>query len=369
MLKRLIALMIKEFFSIWRDPKSRSLVLFPPLLQLVIFAHAATMEVKNLRMAVLDNNNTLQSRTLIKKFEDSIWFKKILLVENEKQIEELIKSQKVQIAMEIDSTFSKNLLGNRPTNLIVIVDGRQTNVAGISSGYASEIISEFEQEIKPQKYKSVPRINIEVRNWFNSNLTFIWYTVISMVAVIGSVSSLVLTSLSVARERELGTFDQLKVSPISAFEIMIGKTIPPLIISVFITSFMGFCAIFLFKIPFRGSLYLFYLSTLVFTLSISGIGLFISSICKTQQQAILGAFTFQMPAILMSGYVSPIEDMPKLCQYISLFDPIRFFLVIMKGIFLKAMPTNQVIFNLMPLTIISILTLSIASWMFKRNLE
>lgn len=369
MLKRLAALMIKELFSILRDKKSRCLIILPPLLQLVIFAHAATMEVKNLNIAILDNNNTLQSRTLIKKFENSVWFRKILLVNNEKEIEELIKTQKAQMAMEIDSEFSKNFLRNKPTNIIIITDGRQTNIAAIASGYATQIISDFETELKPPKYKSKPRIKVETRNWFNPNLTFIWYTVISMVAIIGSVSSLVLTSLSVARERELGTFDQLKVSPLSAFEIMLGKTVPPVIISLIITSVMGYCAIFQFKIPFTGSIFLFYLSSLIFILSISGIGLFISSICKTQQQAILGAFTFQMPAILMSGYVSPIEDMPLFCQYLTLVDPIRFYLIIMKGLFLKAMPASQVFFNLIPLTMISILTLSIASWMFKRNLE
>lgn len=361
--------MIKEFFSIWRDEKSRYLIILPPILQLVIFAHAATMEVRNLNMAILDNNNTLQSRSLIKKFENSIWFKKILLVQNEKQIEELVKTQKIQMALEIDSEFSKNFLKNKQTNVLIITDGRQTNIAAIASGYATQIITDFENEQKPQKYKSKPRIKVESRNWFNPNLTFIWYTVISMVAIIGSVSTLVLTSLSVARERELGTFDQLKVSPLSAFEIMVGKTVPALLISVLITSFMGFCAIFFYKIPFTGSIYLFYLSTLIFILSISGIGLFISSICKTQQQAILGAFTFQMPAILMSGYVSPIEDMPKFCQDITLLDPIRFYLIIMKGLFLKAMPASQVFYNLIPLLMISLLTLSVASWMFKRNLE
>lgn len=369
MLTRLIALIIKEFFAIWRDPKSRCLIILPPLLQLAIFSHAATMEVKNLNIAILDNNNTVQSRSLIKKFENSVWFKKILLVENEKQIEKLIRTQKIQMALEIDSEFTKNLLRNKETNVLIIVDGRQTNIASIASGYATQIISRFESELKPKKYKSKPRIKVETRNWFNPNLTFIWYTVISIIAIIGSVSALVLTSLSVARERELGTFDQLIVSPLSSFEIMLGKTVPPLIFSVVITSFMGFCAIFLFKIPFTGSLILFYISTMIYLLAILGIGLFISSICKTQQQAILGAFTFQMPAILMSGYVSPIEDMPLFCQYITLLDPIRFYLIIIKGLFLKAMPASQVLINLIPLTLISILTLSVASWMFKRNLE
>ena len=369
MLKRIIALIIKEFYSIWRDKKSRFLIIFPPIVQLLIFSQAATMEVRNLHLAVLDNSKTAYSRELISKFENSKWFREVMFAQNENQIEELIKTQKIQMAIQLDSNFTRNLLKNEVTDILIIVDGRQTNVAGIASGYATQIISDFEKEIKPLKYKSVPRINIESRNWFNPNLKFNWYTVISLVCIISSVVALVLTSLSVARERELGTFDQLIVSPLSSFEIMIGKTTPPLIFSLLTTSFMMFIAIYIFKIPFYGSFLLFYLATIIFITSLLGIGLFISSICRTQQQAILGAFAFQMPAILMSGYVSPIEDMPIFCQYITMLDPIRFYLVIIKGLFLKAMPLEDVLNNIIPLTLISILTLSVASWMFKRNLE
>ena len=369
MLKRLINLIIKEFISIWRDPQSRFIVIVPPIIQLLIFSKAATMEVKNIDLAFLDRNQTEISRSLIKNFENSIWFRKVFSVQKEKEIGSLIESQKIQMGLLIDSEFGKNFTKGKPTNVLIIVDGRQTNVASIASSYATEIISSFEQTHKPQSYKSQPRISVEVRNWFNPNLTFIWYTVISLVAIIASVEALVLTSMSVARERELGTFDQLIVSPLSSFEIMAGKTIPPLIFSLITTAAMGFIAIFVFKIPFTGSIFLFYLSSFVFLVSILGIGLFISSICKTQQQAILGAFAFQMPAILMSGYVSPIEDMPKVLQYITFFDPIRFYLVILKGVFLKAMPADIVLNNILPLLLIGIMTLSLASWMFKRNLE
>ena len=178
-----------------------------------------------------------------------------------------------------------------------------------------------------------------------------------------------MTSLSISRERELGTFDQLIVSPLKPFEILIGKTIPPLIIALLISSLMFLAAIYCFKIPFTGSVSLFYLSTTIFILSILGIGLYISSICKTQQQSILGAFAFLMPAVIMSGYVSPIENMPIFYQFLTYIDPLRFYLVIIKGLFLKDMSFNIVLSNLIPLIFISFLTLSLATWKFKKNLD
>lgn len=369
MFRRILTLIKKEFILTLRDPKSRILIAVPPILQLVLFAHAATMEVRNIDMAVLDKSNTYQSRELISDFAHSRWFKKIIPVQNENQVENLIKEQKVQLALVLNTDFAKNLMLKKQTDVQIIVDGRQTNVAGIANGYATQIISSFEEKNFPERYRSKPKINLEVRNWFNPNLIFLWYTVISLVAILATTISLLLTSLSIARERELGTFDQLTVSPLSSFEILVGKTVPPLIIATILSSLMGLFAVYVFKIPFTGSVWLFYFSMFFYVLSILGIGLFISSICKTQQQAILGAFTFQMPAILLSGYISPVEDMPLFFQQLTMLNPLRFFLVIMKGLFLKAMPFETVLHNIIPLMCISVLTLSLAGWMFKRNLD
>lgn len=369
MFRRIIALIKKEFWAIWKDPKSRALVILPPILQLIIFAQAATMEVRNIDMAVLDRSQTLQSRNLIDEFKHSRWFKNVVLVENENQVAQMIRTRKVQLALTINTDFSTKLMKNQPTSVQIILDGRQTNVAGITNGYAASIISQYENEYFPKSFKSVPRINPEVRNWFNPNLFYLWYTVVSLIAILATTISLILTSLSVARERELGTFDQLIVSPLSSFEILVGKTTPPMIISLVLVTIMALVIIVIFNVPFQGSVGLFYLSIFVYLLSMVGIGLFISSICRTQQQAILGSFTFQMPAILLSGYISPVEDMPMFFQGISCLNPVRFFLVIIKGIYLKAMPAPYVFENLIPLFLIAILTLSAASWMFKRNLD
>lgn len=367
MLRRIIALIKKEFISIWKDPRSRTLIIVPPLLQLIIFAHAATMEVRNINMAVLDKSNTLESRNLINQFEHSKWFKKITPVSNENEVEKLIRTKNVTVALVLNTDFSINLKKKKQTNIQIILDGRQTNVAGIINGYATSIINNYENQYFPKK--NVPQINIQIRNWFNPNLIFIWYTAVSLITILATTIALILTALSIAREREMGTFDQLIVSPLSSIEILAGKTIPPLIISIILTTVMGIIAMIFFHIPFKGSLWLFYVGIFVYLVSMLGIGLFISSICRTQQQAILGAFVFQMPAILLSGYISPVEDMPIFFQTITWVNPVRFFLVIIKGIVFKAMPAEYVFQNLIPLIILATFTLVAATWMFKRNLD
>lgn len=368
MFRRIIALIKKEFWAVWKDPKSRVLIIAPPIIQLIIFAQAATMEVRNIDMAVLDRSNTLQSRNLIDEFKHSRWFKKVIIVENENQVAHMIRTSQVQLALTINTDFATKLMKHQPAELQVILDGRQTNVAGITNGYAASIISQYENQYFPRSTPA-PKINVVVRNWYNPNLFYMWYTVVSLIAILATTISLILTALSVAREREMGTFDQLIVSPLSAFEILVGKTTPPMIIAMILVTIMALVIIMVFHVPFQGSVILFYLSLFVYLLSMTGIGLFISSMCRTQQQAILGSFTFQMPAILLSGYISPVEDMPVFFQYVSCLNPVRFFIVIIKGVYLKAMPAPYVSENLIPLALIAILTLSAASWMFKRNLD
>lgn len=369
MWNRIFTLIIKEFHSIWRDPKSRALIVLPPLVQLCIFAYAATMEVQNIDMVILDKDNTVESRELSSRFIHSVWFRKIYYVENEQQFSRMIESQKVMMGMEINNDFSKNLKNQKSAKVQMIFDGRQTNVAQILSGYTSNIIAKYEKDIYKPGYNALPRVQVQVRNWFNTNLMYLHYTVVSLVATLAMVIGILLTALSVAREREIGTFDQLIVSPLRPFEILIGKTFPPLVIATIISTMMGLFAVFVFKIEYTGSLWLFYVSTTVFLLSIVGIGLFISSICKTQQQAILGSFMFQMPAMLMSGYISPIENMPIFFQKLTFFNPIRFYMVIVKGLFFKNIQADVVFENLIPVAITAVITLYCAYWMFNKNLD
>ena len=371
--RRVLALMKKEFITIWNDPKTKGIIIGLPIVQLLIFSNAATMEVQNIDVVALDRSKSVESRELLSRFENSPRFRNFYYVENEKDFKQKLDAQKVQIGLMINNDFARDIKSGSTAEVQVIADGRQTNSASIASGYASQIITAYGAEINP----SLPRgggasigasINPSVRNWFNPNLEYKWYILTVIVAMLSLVTTLILTALSIARERELGTFDQLIVSPLSSLEILLGKSIPPLIISMLLTMFMTGIVIIFFHIPFAGSFLLFMLSIFISLLAIVGVGLYISSICNTQQQAILSVMTFMMPAVLLSGFISPIEDMPVFLQYLTWLNPVRFFMVLTRGIFLKGMGLEDVITNLIPLIIIAAITLTLAGRTFKRKL-
>ena len=364
-LRRVLALIKKEFITIWNDPKSRAIIVAMPIMQLLIFSNAATMEVRNIDAVVLDRSQSVESRELLSRFENSPRFRTFYYVDNEQDFQKKLDTQKVQIGINIQNDFSRNIKSGRGTSVQLIADGRQTNSAAIASAYASQIIAGYNTELTGN---SGVGIDATVRNWFNPNLEYKWYILTVIVAMLALVTTLILTSLSVARERELGTFDQLIVSPLSSFEILLGKSIPPLIIAMTLTMIMVGIIVVFFHIPFVGNMLLFLISILISLLAIVGVGLFISSICNTQQQAILSVMTFMMPAVLLSGFISPIEDMPVLLQYLTYLNPVRFFMVLSRGLFLKGMGIEEVIANVIPLLLIASITLTLASRTFKRKL-
>ena len=373
-MRRVLALMKKEFITIWNDPKTKGIIIGLPIVQLLIFSNAATMEVQNIDTAVLDRSKSVESRELLSRFENSPRFRNFYYVDNEADFKDKLDTQKVQIGLMIDNDFSRNVKSGKTATVQVIADGRQTNSASIASGYASQIITGYGAEVTPSTQSSRigvsggAGINPSVRNWFNPNLEYKWYILTVIVAMLSLVTTLILTSLSIARERELGTFDQLIVSPLSSFEILLGKSIPPLIIAMALTMIMTGIVIIFFHIPFAGSFMLFMISIFISLLAIVGVGLYFSAICNTQQQAILSAMTFMMPAVLLSGFISPIEDMPVALQYLTWINPVRFFIVLTRGIFLKGMGFEDVFTNLIPLIIIASITLTLAGRTFKRKL-
>jgi len=364
-LRRVAALIRKEFRTIWNDPKSRAIIIAMPLMQLLVFSNAVTMEVRNIDTVVLDRCQSVESRELLSRFENSSRFRKFYYVDNEKEFQEKLDTQKTQLGINIPNDFARGIKSKTGANVQIISDGRQTNSAAIGSGYASQIINLYNAELTGNKNSG---LNITVRNWFNPNLEYKWYILTIIVAMLSLVTTLILTSLSIARERELGTFDQLIVSPLSSFEILLGKSIPPLVIAMTLTMVMVGIVIVFFHVPFVGSVVLFFISILISLLAIVGVGLYISSICNTQQQAILSVMTFMMPAVLLSGFISPIEDMPLCLQYLTYLNPVRFFMVLSRGIILKGIGINDVIANIIPLLVIALITLTLASRTFKRKL-
>ena len=376
-LRRVGALIKKEFITIWNDPKTKGIIIGLPLMQLLIFANAVTMEVKNIDVVTFDQSKTVESRELLSRFENSPRFRKFYYVDNMSDFKNKLDTQKVQIGLLINNDFSRNIKSGKIASVQIVADGRQTNSASIASGYASQIIMQYGAELNPSSQPSPARgegvsnstgINPSIRNWFNPNLEYKWFILTVILAMLSLVTTLILTALSIARERELGTFDQLIVSPLSSFEILLGKSIPPLIIAMTLTMVMTGIIMAFFHIPFAGSFILFMISIFISLLAIVGVGLFISAICNTQQQAILSVMTFMMPAVLLAGFISPIEDMPLFWQFITWLNPVRFFMQLTRGIVLKGMGLEDVIANLIPLVIIASITLTLAGRTFKRKL-
>lgn len=365
-LSRLKSLIIKEFYSIWRDKKLRMMIFIPPVVQLLVFSFAVTLDVTNVSMGILDKDNTPISRELTAKFENSPFFGKTFYIKKQSDIKDIVDEQRAIAVLVINEDFSRNLYSGSYPSVQLILDARKTNASQIVAGYAMSIISDFNLEKNLVKHN----IQLETRSWYNPNLIYCWFTVTMLIGILCMIVTLILTALSLAKEKELGTFEQLIVSPLVPYEILTGKLVVPVFFGLFDATIMLFISMMVFKIPFLGSVFLLYFAMLVFLSSIAGVGLFISSLCKTQQQAILGSFVFVLPAIMLSGYITPIENIrPEWLQDLTILNPLRFFLVIVKGIYLKGMPVTLVLSNLVPLMLIAFMSLTSADWLFRRKLD
>jgi len=365
---RLRALMTKELLNILRDPKSRTVLIMPPIIQIFIFSFAMTMEAKNIHLGVLNLDAGRAGFELVERFREAKTFTRILALRGQADIAPVLDEQRALAVLVVPVDFSRHLAAGSPTQVQLLLDGRKTNTAQIVQGYAQRILQGFLVEQTPGAVSGMPAV-LETRHWFNPNLEFMWYTVPSLICILSTVISLILTALSVAREREMGTFEQLLVSPLQPFEILLGKALPALFLALCSASLLLAIAIFVFRIPFQGSLVLLYGAMVVFLLAIVGIGLFISSLCMTQQQAILGAFVFMPPAVILSGFATPIENMPAWLQTVTSVNPLRWFLIIVRGVFLKDMPPGDVMTNILPMVVIALVTLTAAGWLFKRRME
>lgn len=364
MWNRIITLIIKEMRIIMRDKKTRVIIVVPPLLQLIVFAFACTLEVKNISIGILNWDTGYASRQLIEGFHYSPYFTKITFLKNLAQQQNYIDSQKGLMVLVIPNDFTRCVENDESVKVQLLADGRKSSSSQIACSYASKIISSYDHGNVTSETEFV-----RVRNWYNPNLDYRYFTLPSLIGILCMIMGIMIPALSVAREREFNTFEQILVSPLNTFELLIGKTIPSLIIGILQATVMILISIYVFAQPFVGNLPLLYLTIFIFMTSVIGIGLFISSFCKTQQQAILGVFVFGIPAVLLSGYATPIENMPLWLQHVSLIDPLRYMLVVSRGIFLKAMPLAIVMENLIPMVVLSFVTLSSAAWFFQKKLN
>jgi ABC-2 type transport system permease protein len=365
---RLRAIIVKELLAILRDPRSRMSLIVPPLLQLMLFGFASTLEVKNISVGVLDRDGGQWSHEIVQRVAASPNVKRVIMLESDDALKQAIDSQKVIVALRFDERFSADVSAGRGGTVGAVFDGRKSNAAQIVGGYIDRIVAGVAADIHTVR-PPPPQGGSIVTNWFNPNLDYLWFTMPALIVVICVVSATSVVSQSVAREKELGTYDQLMVSPFRVWEILVGKMIPPVLIGMMNATLYLILIPTVFGVPLNGSVPMFYVAVFFYLLALTGIGMLVSVLSNTQQQAFLGSFLITVPVILLSGYTAPVENMPGWLQVIAQIDPATHFLIASEGVFLKAMPAIEVLNNTWPLMIIAAVTLSAASYLFRSRLE
>lgn len=362
---RLAALIRKELAAVLGDKQSLRLLIMPVILQVLLFPFAATLEVKNNTLGIVDEDGGALSAEITQRLTQTPAFSKVVRLTSEAQARAWIDDQRALLVLRFGPRFSRAGAVGEAAPIQVLLDGRRSNSAQIAMAYVQEVLL----DVPPARGARLAAPGLVVRHWYNPNLEYFRFILPSLVAIITTLSALVVTAMSVAREREQGTLEQLLVSPLTPPLIFLGKAAPALVVAAVQATIILCAAVFGYGVAFRGSLPLLYGCMVAYVAALVGIGLFISSLCATQQQAFLGVFFFIMPAILLSGYVSPIDNMPRWLQVATWANPIRHFIVIAKSVYLKAAELQDFSANVLALLLIGAVTSSAALWIFHRRLS
>ena len=366
--QRIRALLHKEFLAVLKDRKSRFVLIVPPMIQLLVFGYAASFDLKEVPYALYNEDGGAAARELAAAFRGSPSFQQVAQLSRVSDILPLIDGRKALLVVHIGPQFSRDLLSGEPARVQVVVDGRNSNTALVAVNYARTIISGFNDQWREKNGLRGPPATLDTRAWFNPNLESRWFFVPGIVGVITLLITMLTTALSVAREREEGTFDQLLVTPMQPVEILLGKALPGFIIGIAEATLIISVATLWFRVPLVGSLIVLYIGLALFLLSAVGMGLLISSLAVTQQQGLLGAFLFMVPAVILSGFATPIANMPEAVQYLTLLDPLRYFLIILRKVFLEGVSFDVLVHEFWPMAAIGVASLSAASWLFRHRM-
>jgi ABC-2 type transport system permease protein len=385
MRERLRVLVRKELIQALRNPRMRVLLFMPPLLQLIIFGYAANMDVESARIAWMDMDQSRESRDLLAEFQGSGRFEIYAFPDRDSDMQRLLDASTVDAAVRVLPGFARDVDRGRTAAVQVLVDGTNSNTASIVTSYASQTIARFSQTklraLQQDKLVgrtfatgepvsiNVPRLRSESRVWFNPDLRSRNYFVPGVVVNIITLVTLMLTSMAIVREKEIGTMEQLMVTPIRPIELMIGKTVPFAFVGLFDTMLVVAAALVVFHVPFRGSFLLLLGSSVLFLLTTLGAGLFISTVSRTQQQAMMATFLFFQPFFLLSGFAFPIRNMPLAVQYLTFLNPVRYFLEVVRGIFLKGTGMSVLWPQLAALAVIGVSILLVSASRFHKKLE
>jgi len=375
MIERIRHMLTKEFIQIFRDPRMKGVIFLMPVIQLLVFGYAVTTDVKDVATAVYDLDNSPASRELIARFAATDYFDIMERAENPAHVRDLIDRGRVRAVLQINRGFEGDLRAGRAAALQVIVDGTDSNTEGIVLDYSTKITGGFSQDLVLERFRRIKgaatkpaEVILLTRAWFNENLESRNFYIPGVIAIIVMLITLMLTSMAVVREKEIGTMEQIMVTPITPAEFIIGKTIPFALIGFADVILITVLGVFWFEVPIRGSLLMLFAATALYLMTTLGVGLLISTVSRTQQQAMMSTFFFYFPAVLLSGFMFPIANMPVPIQWLTYLNPLRYFLVIIRGVFLKGVGPSVLWPQMAALAVMGLAVLWLASRRFQKTL-
>jgi len=385
MWERIKEIIKKEFFQTLRDPRSRGLLLGPPMIQLIIFGYAVNMDVERTKIAWMDMDRTQESRQLLSAFQGSPHFRIQAVLEREEQIADMLDHGELEAVVRVLPGFARDIRRGSTAGVQVLVDGTNSNTAGIASNYVSQTIVGYAALVQQGQRNSrlmarsdaatgpspPPASGLDVQNrvWFNPDLRSRAYFVPGVIVNIIALVTIMLTAMSIVREKEIGTMEQLMVTPLRPIELMLGKLLPFAVVGLLQVIVVTVAALLIFGIPFRGNPLLLFASSIFFLLTTLGIGLFISTISRTQQQAMMTSFFFFMPALLLSGFSFPIRNMPRPAQILTYLNPLRYFMEIVRSLFLKGTGIEYLWPQVVALLVFGAAILGLSSLRFHKRLD
>ncbi|WP_296753795.1 ABC transporter permease [Thiobacillus sp.] len=374
MWERIYRMLVKEFIQVLRDPRMKALIFVMPVIQLIMFGYAVTTDVDHIKTAVCDLDKSPQSRALIERFTASGYFTVVDNTDRPERLGELLDRGQATIGIQINRGFAEDLKSGRQAAIQTIVDGTDSNTGTVAMDYAQRITQEFSRarvvpgELAQPAPPQTGPIELRSRAWYNPDLKSRYFNVPGVIAVVVLLISLLLTAMAIVREREIGTMEQLMVTPIRSFELILGKTLPFVLISFIDVLVVTAIGVSWFNVPIQGSLALLLFGAGLYLMSTIGIGLFISTISQTQQQALMSSFFFYLPAVLLSGFMFPISNMPEPAQWLTYLNPLRYFLVIIRDIFLKGSGWDILWPQFAALAVLGTALLTMSSLRFKKRM-
>lgn len=366
---QIAALVRKELLALIKEPASRALLIVPAFLQALLYGYGATYDLTHVPYAVLDQSRSAASTELLARLDGTGVFVRAATLTSPKQIADVVDAEQALLVLSIPPDFAARLGSGQPAPLQLILDGRNSSTAGAAASHVAAIVAAYNASLATPGAPGAAGIRVERRAWFNPNLESRWNMMPGLIAALSMLQTLMLAALSVAREREQGTFDQLLVTPLTPMQILIGKALPSILIGLLQSSIIFLIIRFWFEIPMQGSVGLLYFGLIVFTVASVGVGLSISALSLTMQQAMLYTFLLIMPLMLLSGLFTPVRNMPEVLQLATYANPLRFGMEIVRRVYLEGAGLIDIWRQFIPLLVLAATTLPLAAWLFRNRLS